>query len=585
MDKIQSRIDAWSNQFKEEEENASIFIEEPAPLDDLLYSEDYLNIKKLSDIQYDFIKHGTQVYKDEELDKLGWEKQRRVGELIAKWGKGGGKDMCSALTFTIVAHYLLCLRNPQKYYGQANTTSIDMLNMAYNSAQAKDVFFKYLSSMIQSCKWFNNKATIQVEKIEFDKNIWAYSGNSFEEAFEGKNLILCVLDEISAFKTKQEVEHLSIKRMRAPRYSAESVYDMAKSSVESRFSGGIGKVISLSFPRFKNDYICQLYETGKKFASTYVSFGATWDVNPNKKRSDFDDEFLKNPERAEGRYACNPVGIEGGYFRNKDKLIAAFPLVSEDRIPTVNDRTPYLKPELKCLHNYLCSIHIDLGLTNDHAGIAMSHVCGSVKEVKSNELGEKTTIDKPVVELDLATSFIAPMNGEIQFAHIRAFILDLVNKEFKIGKITLDNFQSADFLQIMASMGILTEKRSVDRTTEAYDCLKELVYDGRMKGYSYLRQIESGIGTIEKNEILEEMFNLILVAGRKVDHSAIGSKDLSDAIAGSVQGALELGLCNFTTNDIEMGGDREAQTYSSGTDGNDYSEESIHEENEIAFFT
>ena len=107
---------------------------------------------------------------------------------------------------------------------------------------------------------------------------------------------------------------MSMRRMRSPRYSAESVYDMAKSSIESRFGNGIGKLLSLSFPRFKNDYIQQLYKQGKDEHTCYVSFGTTWEVNPNKKRSDFDDEFRKNPERAESRYACNPSSVEGGYF-------------------------------------------------------------------------------------------------------------------------------------------------------------------------------------------------------------------------------------------------------------------------------
>ena len=61
-----------------------------------------------------------------------------------------------------------------------------MLNMAYNSDQAESVFFKTFSDMIEKCHFFSDKANIGSSKIEFDKNIWAYSGNSFEEAFEGQ---------------------------------------------------------------------------------------------------------------------------------------------------------------------------------------------------------------------------------------------------------------------------------------------------------------------------------------------------------------------------------------------------------------
>ena len=464
-----------------------------------------------------------------------------------------GKDFCSSIIQARIAYLLLCLKNPQMYYSMASVTAIDMLNMAYSSNQASYVFFKMFSSMIDDCRWFNNKCEIKNSMIKFPKNIAAYSGNSFEEAMEGKNLILCVLDEISAFKTKIEVEMMSLKRIRAPRYSAESVYDMAKSSVESRFPNGIGKVISLSFPRFKNDFIQQLYTKGKEEKTCYVSYGSTWEINPVRKKSDFDDEFRKNPERAEARYACNPKAVEGGYFKNKDAVSIAFPLIPVEQVPTTSDRIPQLKDWLRCSHGNVCSVHIDLGVKYDKAGFCMSHVSRFVDEIRSNEEGEKILVQKPVVTIDLITSFIAPINGEIDFSVIRQMVMDLINKGFRIGKLTTDSWQSTDFLQIINKLGIETDVRSVDRKTDAYDCLKELIYDNRLKGYSYIREIESSIGqTIQMNEVVEELENLVY-SGRKVEHTAVSSKDISDSLAGSVQGAIEIGFSGLVASDIELG--------------------------------
>jgi len=385
---IIDKVDNWTKEI-EKRSSTAIFEETPVPLDDFLYSHTYLNLPNLSPKQYEFVKHGTNIYKDEDLLHLGWAVEPKVGELVAYWGKGSGKDFCSQIIQSRIAYMLLCLNNPQKYLGQAEITSIDMLNMAYNSDQAEQVFFKTFSAMIEECKWFSDKAKIGTSKIQFNKRIAAYSGNSFEEAFEGKNLIIAVLDEISAFKTKMEVEQMSIRRMRAPRYSAESVYDMAKSSIESRFGNGVGKLLSLSFPRFKNDYIQQLYERGKDEHTCYVSFGATWEVNPNKKRSDFDDEFRKNPERAESRYACNPSSVEGGYFRNKEAIVRAFPIIPKDRVPTTDDCFPTIKPFVRCNHNSLCSVHIDLALKKDKAGFCMSHVARTITELRKNEGGKR----------------------------------------------------------------------------------------------------------------------------------------------------------------------------------------------------
>ena len=469
-----------------------------------------------------------------------------------------GKDFCSVIIQTRIAYLLLCLNNPQKYYNLHHTSSIDMLNMAYNEDQAEGVFFETFAETLRQCSWFNDKCKIGTRVIEFDKRIYAWSGHSFEESFEGKNLIIAVLDEISAFKTKIELEQMSLRRLRAPRYSADSVYDMAKSSVESRFGNCIGKVISLSFSRFKNDYIEQLYELGKKELTCYVSKGSTWEVNPYKKEEDFADEFRKNPERAEARYACNPLGVEGGYFKNKNAIMRALPIIPEELVPSTNDIFPKLKDWFKCNHSFQCSIHIDLGLKKDKAGICVSHVSRLIDSIVKNELGESTMVQLPYVEVDLLTSFIVPFNGEIDISLVRQMVVDLINRKFLIGKLTCDQFQSASLLQDISKLGIETDLRSVDRNTDAYDTLKELIYEDRLKGYSYIRTIDTGNGiAIQSNEVVDELNNLIFT-GRKIEHTGYSAKDLSDSLAGSVQGAIELGLSSFSPSDILEGGERES---------------------------
>uniref|UniRef100_A0A6M3ITU7 Putative terminase n=1 Tax=viral metagenome TaxID=1070528 RepID=A0A6M3ITU7_9ZZZZ len=702
---ISQKTEQWITELDSRSSN-KVFSEIPATLDDFLYSGAYLNLPKLSDKQYEFVENGTFIYNDKEIKELNWKPLRRVGELVAFWGKGcftgdtkislmngqelsfkelvaeykdkefevlsydiktgkevrgkasnpritkhvneltyiklyngnefkctlnhllllsdntykqacncvigdkiqraydkgleivqigtlkcnavpvyditvekynnfalssgvfvhnSGKDYCSAIIQSRIAYLLLCLNCPQVYYNQSHITGIDMLNMAYNSEQAQDVFFKTLSSLVDSCHWFSDKCHVGPDYIEFNKKVTAYSGNSFEEAFEGKNLFVCVLDEISAFKTKQELEQMNLRRLRAPRYSAESVYDMAKSSIESRFGNGIGKLISLSFPRFKNDYIQQLYAAGKKEieergdkSTVFVSFGTTWDINPNKKRADFDDEFRKNPERAESRYGCNPSSVEGGYFRNKTAIALSFPIIPKELVPSTDDRFPILKDWFVAKHNALCSIHIDLGLKHDKAGFCMSHVDSLVDKIVKDEVRGTTVTKLPIVVVDLLTSFIAPINGEIDFSLIRMLIGELINRGFRIGIVSLDSWQSTDFIQMISKLGIETKTRSVDRNTNAYDCLKELAYDGRLKGYSYIRVIETPAGVIKVNEIIDEIYNLVLIGGRKVEHPALGSKDVSDSCAGSIQGAIEIGFSSFSVDDVHVSADRES---------------------------
>lgn len=78
---------------------------------------------------------------------------------------------------------------------------------------------------------------------------------------------------------------------------------------------------------------------------------------------------------------------------------------------------------------------------------------------------------------------------------------------------------SVDSRQILEDKGYETDLLSVDRTTEAYDTLKELLHTNRLDYYHF--------ETFEKEyECLE------LIKGKKVDHPSEGSKDVSDAVAG-----------------------------------------------------
>jgi hypothetical protein len=59
---------------------------------------------------------------------------------ILCFGKGAGKDAISALIILYIVYVLLCLENPQKFFGSPEGEAIDMLNVAANADQAANVF-------------------------------------------------------------------------------------------------------------------------------------------------------------------------------------------------------------------------------------------------------------------------------------------------------------------------------------------------------------------------------------------------------------------------------------------------------------
>lgn len=59
-----------------------------------------------------------------------------------------GKDLLSTVAVSYVVYKLLCLKDPARYYGKPSGDAIDIINIAINAQQAKNVFFKGLKNKI-----------------------------------------------------------------------------------------------------------------------------------------------------------------------------------------------------------------------------------------------------------------------------------------------------------------------------------------------------------------------------------------------------------------------------------------------------
>ncbi len=188
-----------NNNFEEMPVDAKTFVE----------GEAYLNQPPLSDVQYDIVEAMSQIYREEDLvDILGAEEGHRYykkytkNEVILQLGKGSGKDFTSTVACAYIVYKLLCLKDPARYFGKPAGDAIDIINVAINAQQAKNVFFKGFKTKIEKSEWFAGKYNAKAESIEFDKAITVYSGHSERESHEGLNLLLAVLDEISGFASE-----------------------------------------------------------------------------------------------------------------------------------------------------------------------------------------------------------------------------------------------------------------------------------------------------------------------------------------------------------------------------------------------
>ena len=121
---------------------------------------------------------------------------------------------------------------------------------------------------------------------------------------------------------------------------AEGVYNTAKSLVQSRFPG-VGKIICLSWPRFKGSFIQRRFTNGKLENRTFVSCKegglpfSTWEFNPSKKQSDFADFYETDPILARARFECDPPFARDAYIKDSLPILRAFDADIDEDEPRV----------------------------------------------------------------------------------------------------------------------------------------------------------------------------------------------------------------------------------------------------------
>ena len=526
------------------------FEERPVDLRTFVTSPEYLGLPPLSDLQYTLIEKSSQIYKEATLKKLFGEEEggrrfkQTCNEVIAQLGKGSGKDYSSTISTAYIVYLLLCLKDPASYYGKPPGDSIDILNIAINAQQANNVFFKGFKTRIERSPWFAGKYESKASEMKFDKAITVHSGHSEREAWEGYNVIVVILDEISGFAIESTSGHDQAK-------TADALYDMYRASVMSRFPD-FGKVILLSFPRFKNDPIQKFYESviGEKetilrsktlkmdddlpdgtegnevtveweednivsylYPKTYALKRPTWEVNPTKKIEDFKVDFYKNMPDALGRFACMPSDAIDAFFKSREKVETAF-----SNAAIAVDQFGRLEPWFKPQQDVDYFIHVDLAQKHDHCAVSLAHVKDWVNVKVTSEYSQPA----PVVEVDAVMYWTPTSEKSVDFTEVKDYILSLKTAGFNIKMCTFDRWNSHDMMQQLKQYGINTEILSVAK--KHYDDMAMVVLEERIKG-PHIKLL------------IDELLQLRIMRD-KVDHPRKGSKDLADAVCGSIYNAI-----------------------------------------------
>lgn len=497
---------------------------------DFCASPDHMNFPPLTDRQ---TMPSEYMFGDD--PKRMFDTGRDLAVLV--WGKGAGKDTLAVLMILYIVYVLLCTKNPQKLLGQADHADIDLLNVAASQEQADTVFFHKLKTAVQNWSWLksrydiqtsgrlysssnqkietNTKVTITNDAIVFPHNIRAFSWSSEGETMEGKSLLVFVMDEADAFKTGSETRN------------ADKIFRVCRTSANSRF-GKKHKGFVISYPRSKAGFILKLYEKTKTMLSVYSDIAATWEIKPREMFSpdtfefegkqipmDFYDDFRLDPIGSKRSYMCEAPLAETSFFEELDKIdhvarVTPNPLfefkdiVKDGFVRKTISKMPYA-PDRAIRYLAL----LDLGIKHDPTALTIMH----------------RDVDRIVV--DVVTRWMPDAKNKIivDLTNVED-ILKTINDSITLDGLYADHWNSALLIQKMRGLGLRADTMKIDY--EDYEMFKRLVYAGSI--------------LLPKNAaLLEEIKNLQLFSGKRVDHPEGGHNDMAATIVMGVKMLTRVG--------------------------------------------
>ena len=493
-----------------------------------------------------------------EIDPYRISKKRRA---IFTGAIGIGKTTLASIGLPYMVHWILCLKDPQGYFGLLPGSRIAFMQMSTSEQQAREVIFGDIFARIQHSPWFMENAPYDekfTKQIRFpNKDIWIIPGDSSENTFEGYNILGGILDEMDSHKQTKEKDY------------ADLGYDTIHGRIFSRFEDR-GLLILIGQMKKANGFAAKKYNEFRNDADAWTCRMTLWEslgwhryLNEDGTRNSFYYDFKRravipkmvgqmlDPDRIKTLLEI-PQMFWSNFTNNPEKslrdLAGIPPAVSDpfislvDKIELCRDRwveryvgcsspvgpNPVLiefEDWFHALDARKRAIHIDFAYSanGDALGLAMGHIAGLVKS-EEDEM-------QPLIVIDFLARHKAAPGTEIMLADVRKVIYHLRdNLKFRIARVTMDGFQSVETRQQLRKKRFSVDELSVDKDTQPYEDLREAIYEERIEFPPYITYINKGdIDTIEI--VVKELMELTS-DGKKVDHPVDGSKDVADAMAG-----------------------------------------------------
>ena len=489
----------------------------------------------------------------------GWRIGTNYVEAILTGAIGTGKTTVALHSTLYQVYVLACLKSPHALFGLSESSEIAFILQAPTERLAKNIGFNRIRELVLNSKCFKgpnapDKRTLK-SQLAFPNGVVIRPLTGSTTAALGANVMGGLIDEL-AFA--EHVQNSMRTRGLADEFDqGEQQYLTIQRRRKSRFlkHGRLpGLLCLVSSPQAPDDLMSRKLSEATTDLAIYVHNKRLWDVRPDdfgperfkvfcgdenrppriladkerisKKEADLIDEI---PEEFRREFTADidsalrdiagraSTGISP-FMRNRKAVLECFKSESLLAVHTVDFSAT---PDVELAREHFPDLdksrwaHVDLALSRDSAGVA----CGYIQSFREVE-----GILRPVIVVDFTLEVVPPEVGEINFSRIRQLLIGLRNRGLPIKWVSFDGFQSADSRQILAAEGFAVGLRSMDKSTQPYETLREAMYESRVIAPPHVKL---------QKELVTLQFD---VRRQKVDHPVKGSKDIADALAGVVAG-------------------------------------------------
>jgi hypothetical protein len=511
---------------------------------------------------------------------------------------GIGKTRAALWAVLYIMHRVMCLKDPWAFFGLTGGGKIAIVFFNLTKSLSESRGFTILQSYLTSSDWFIERGILVGKDTNrrLDINLFEYRlASPFSQGFStiGQDVLVAIMDEVDSPVVSDKQKQRVLQAYEATVRRFESRF------VDKVYNESIGKFFLVASKQEQHSFLDVFISERKGSKNVFVADIKAWEVKEEgtysgktfsvmtgdvytppkilvskeevmryqkegKEVIEVPIEFLDDFERdvvgsLRDIAGVTAIGLRKSKLFPSEKIIYSCydetkqdPASMSTIVMSLDDDLDLIKffdlKKVRIPKHIPRYIHCDIAYSGegDALSLAMSGVKRWVKTDAELPDGSFEIRKVPIIETDFVIRLKGKQGSQVPIYKVRKFILDLRTYGFNIKLFTADlALLSTDTQQILSKQGIPCDYLSLDRDIKPYLTFKELVDEQRWichrcnmlhfelanLEYDKNKQKINHPDKVEKMEFLKDGGTKTLVV--------LGSKDMSDATAGSVFSAVK----------------------------------------------